>query len=152
MLLPRSWVNNTYSTPHFLKCRSQQGETGKIIFTSGDSKGYLDPNLNSSWNFSPSYNVPKKQKYKQYLIIPVNLLHKYINNLKLTLSCDFLSVVTWGASLYSWSTLFHEAGFFLSNSVSWSRLLPFQHPNWFFFSEYHNPPNLNIVNKTKQQR
>lgn len=37
--------------------------------TSGDSKGYLDPNLNSSWNFSPSYNVPIKIKcveWQQY--------------------------------------------------------------------------------------
>ena len=32
------------------------------LFTSGDSNGYLDPNLNSSWNFSPSYNVPSKKK------------------------------------------------------------------------------------------
>lgn len=40
------------------------------LFTSGDSNGYLDPNLNSSWNFSPSYNVPsKKKKTEPYMTV-----------------------------------------------------------------------------------
>jgi hypothetical protein len=29
-----------------------------FYFTCGESKGYWSENLNSNWNFSPSYNVP----------------------------------------------------------------------------------------------
>ena len=45
-------INVTYEEFEVFWCYA------KIVFTWGESNGYWSENLNNSWNFSPSYNVP----------------------------------------------------------------------------------------------